>query len=342
MAATTDRARRVLAHSPIAAPSTRLITLPMALAVLAVVVSALAALAAVRWTGGSPNPLNHLGYPGIILAAYLWGWRGALASAALTSFLLGPFGALIWTDGVEGPEAWAVRAAMFIMVGGVTGVLFTRMRHAMVGWQGSAAEVTESRRDAVVAMARGAEAKDADTGEHVLRVASGAEQLAVAAGLDIVSARSISLAALLHDVGKLHVPDSLLTKRGPLTEDEWVVMRQHTVWGERILSDGRGFELARQIARWHHENFDGSGYPDRIKGTTIPIEARIVRIADAVDAMTHDRPYKKGQPIAWAMQELERYAGVQFDPELARLYIDLLERHGLPGPWRPSAGQLAA
>lgn len=89
---------------------------------------------------------------------------------------------------------------------------------------------------------------------------------------------------------------------------------------------GEGFELARRIARWQHENLDGSGYPDRLTGDQIPPEARIGRVADAFDAMTHDRPYQPAREVAWALEELERCAGTQFDPELVPLFVAIVER----------------
>lgn len=127
---------------------------------------------------------------------------------------------------------------------------------------------------------------------------------------------------MLHDVGKLHVPDAILTKPGPLTPDEWATMRMHTVWGAEILQTGAAFEVARKVARWHHENFDGSGYPDGLRGDLIPLEARIVRIGDAFDAMTHRRPYQPARPPEWALDQLARHAGAHFDPELVRLFVD--------------------
>ena len=102
-------------------------------------------------------------------------------------------------------------------------------------------------------------------------------------------------------------------------------MRQHPIWGERILGDGAGFDVARRIARWHHENVDGSGYPDGLRSDAIPLEARIVRVADAFDAMTNRRPYSPARTIEEALDELHRWSGRQFDPELVRLFADLLE-----------------
>jgi HD-GYP domain-containing protein (c-di-GMP phosphodiesterase class II) len=129
---------------------------------------------------------------------------------------------------------------------------------------------------------------------------------------------------MLHDIGKLRVPDHILTKPGPLTADEEAIVRLHTVWGERILADGDGYGIARRVVRWHHENFDGSGYPDGLRYDRIPHEARIVRIADAFDAMTHGRRYQAARDLEWAADELLRCSGQQFDPDLVRVFLDVL------------------
>jgi hypothetical protein len=289
----------------------------------AIAVGAVLALVLVRLTGGSPNPLNHLGYLPIVLAAYLFGWRGGLVAAVYVAFLLGPLPTLAGLrGGVEGQEAWAIRGATFALVGGVTGYLFDHARAATLGWKSAAVEIAQRERDGMVALARGAEAKDTDTGDHVVRVQMLASELALSAGVGAAEAADIGWSAMLHDVGKLHVPDRILLKAGPLTDEEWVIMRRHPVWGAEILAQGEGFEVARRIARWHHENIDGTGYPDGLRGERIPLEARIVRIADAFDAMTHTRPYRQGRDVESALEEIDRWSGAHFDRELARLFID--------------------
>ena len=276
----------------------------------------------IRATGGLPNAFGHTPYIAVIAAAYLFGWRAAVLTGLLGGLLLGPFAAAtgMVTDGQQG---WLTRAVAYSGVGLLVGVLFERARASIQAWRETAVRVAAREREGMVALARGAEAKDTDTGDHIKRVQATAERLALASGLSVEEAAAIGWAGMLHDVGKLHVPDAILLKPGPLTADEWAIMRQHPIWGEQILADGDGFALARRIARWHHENFDGTGYPDGLAGIHIPPEARIVRVADAFDAMTHTRPYRQARSVELALEELDRWAGRQFDPEMVRLLIEL-------------------
>ncbi len=281
----------------------------------------------VRLTGGTPNPLNHLGYFPVLLAAFMFGYRGGLVAALYVGIVLGPLAAALDLPGShESLDVSLFRSAMLVVAGVMTGVLLERVRTDVTDLRRASVDVADRQREGMVALARGAEAKDTDTGDHVVRVQAISTELALAAGVEQETAASIGWSAMLHDIGKLHVPDRILLKPGPLDRSEWEVMRLHPVWGAEILSQGVGFEIARRIARSHHEDFDGSGYPDGLAGEAIPIEARIVRLADAFDAMTHGRPYQAARPVAWALEEIKRFAGRQFDPELARLFLDLIER----------------
>lgn len=292
----------------------------------------------IRFTGGLPNAFGHLAYAGVILAAYLYGWRAGVLVGLVAGFLLGPFAEISGLRN-DGQQAWLTRSFAYAGMGLLTGVLFQRARNSTRAWRETAVRVAVRERDGMLALARGAEAKDTDTGDHIKRVQSMSERLALASGVSIEEAAAIGWAGMLHDVGKLHVPDRILLKPGPLTAREWDIMRQHPIWGEEILADGDGFALARRIARWHHENFDGTGYPDGIAGIHIPFEARIVRVADAFDAITHTRPYQKARSVEEALEELDRWAGRQFDPELVRLQIDLVraespaDTHVIAMPW---------
>jgi putative two-component system response regulator len=184
----------------------------------------------------------------------------------------------------------------------------------------------------VAALANAVEAKDLKLVHHCRWLARHAARVAVSVGLRGEELEAVAYGALLHDVGKIGVPEYLLRKEGPLSEDEWGLMRRHPEIGERIcrpLSASRGFA---PVIRHHHERFDGRGYPDGLRGEAIPLGARIVAIADAYEAIVHGRPYQPARPHAVAMDELMRLRGRQFDPQLVPVFLDELERdtQGVP------------
>jgi putative two-component system response regulator len=167
-------------------------------------------------------------------------------------------------------------------------------------------------------LARTAEIRDDETGRHTQRVAGMAGTLAEALGLEPRMVELIRRAAPLHDVGKIGIPDNILRKPGLLTADETAVMRTHTLVGARILSGGRSdlMMVAERIALSHHEHWDGSGYPHGLKGDAIPVEARIVALADFIDALTHNRPYRPAWPADAVFDEIRRCSGSHFDPRI--------------------------
>ncbi len=166
-------------------------------------------------------------------------------------------------------------------------------------------------------LARAIEYRDGDTGEHVSRVAQISQLIAEGIGLSPERCRMIYLAAPLHDIGKIGIADAILSKPGKLTPEEMAIMREHVTIGARILERGSSelIRTAELIAQSHHEKWDGSGYPDRLSETDIPVEARIVAIADVFDALCSERPYKQAWPIDKAYAEIIRCSGSHFDPE---------------------------
>jgi diguanylate cyclase (GGDEF)-like protein/putative nucleotidyltransferase with HDIG domain len=184
--------------------------------------------------------------------------------------------------------------------------------------------------DTVTSLALAIDAKDHYTQGHSLKVAAYAVLLCEELGMSDIETEEVRLGALLHDIGKVGIPENILNKNGPLNAEEWDTMKQHVTFGAKILEPLRAIARIRKIVGHHHEYFDGSGYPDGVKGSEIPLGSRIVSIADAYDTITSDRTYKKGRAPEEAMAELERCAGSQFDAELVHLFVARLRK--LPNP----------
>jgi putative two-component system response regulator len=179
-------------------------------------------------------------------------------------------------------------------------------------------ELEEARLEILEALAHAAELRDPETGRHMRTVGEISGKLAAAVGLDSNTARMIGRVAPLHDIGKIGVPDGTLLKRGPLSEQQLHLMRDHTIIGERLLSSISSpmLRTAASIARHHHERWDGSGYPDGLRGDAIPLAARIVAVADVFDALIHDRPYRTAWTEAAAIELILAGSGTHFDPEV--------------------------
>jgi putative two-component system response regulator len=184
----------------------------------------------------------------------------------------------------------------------------------------------------VAALANAVEAKDVDLVHHCRWLAHHAARVGIQVGLRGEELEAVAYGALLHDVGKIGVPEHLLRKEGPLSDDEWTLMRRHPEIGERICRPLRASVGFAPIIRHHHERFNGTGYPDGLKGEQIPLGARIVAIADAYEAMVHGRPYQPSQPHERVAAELRRLSGAQFDPELVPVFLDELERDTMGVP----------
>ena len=174
-------------------------------------------------------------------------------------------------------------------------------------------------------LGRAAEYRDNETGMHVIRMSHYAKTLALAAGCTDEWADDLLNAAPMHDVGKIGIPDAILLKNGPLTAEEWTVMRRHPQIGAEIIGehDSQVLQMAYSIALTHHEKWDGTGYPQGLAGEDIPLASRIVAVADVFDALTTERPYKHAWTVDDAMEHIEQQAGAHFDPRLVPLFIGL-------------------
>ena len=187
------------------------------------------------------------------------------------------------------------------------------------------AELKTAYLETIRSLAFVVEAKDAYTGQHLERCRVYGMALMQALGI-AGDHPDAEYGFLLHDAGKVGIPERILSKPGPLTAAEWRVMRTHPLIGYQMVSSIPFLKGAAEIVRYHHEMFDGSGYPEGLKAEEIPLPARVFSIVDAFDAMTTDRPYRAALPLQYAAEEIDRMGGTQFDPDVAKVFAPLCER----------------
>jgi len=263
--------------------------------------------------------------------------RALLAEAGLRSAVIAP---MVWDGELAGTVAVAskLRAAFdprdaeFLagVANQVTAIV--RMATLVDGLQSATERLSEAQAHTVMMLAAAAEAHDHTTGLHLESVRSFVEAIAREMDYEEGAVRELGLAATLHDIGKIRVPDNLLSSPMRFDSDDWEVARvwdvlkQHSIWGAEFLEPRPEFALAAEVARWHHERWDGKGYPDGIAGDQIPEEVTIVTVADALDAMVHERPYRAARSVAEAMAEIVRCRGVQFNPVVVDALVRLHRR----------------
>jgi putative two-component system response regulator len=186
------------------------------------------------------------------------------------------------------------------------------------------AEIVERERETVIRLCKAAEYRDPETGAHILRMAHYSRLIAAGIGLSVADQDLLLEAAPMHDLGKVGIADKILLKPGRLDEEEFEIMKQHAIYGFELLqgSSSRVLQAGAEIAKGHHEKFDGSGYPDGLRGTDIPIFSRIVAVADVFDALTSERPYKKAWTLEEAVDFLVAGSGKHFDPDCVRAFLN--------------------
>jgi hypothetical protein len=217
--------------------------------------------------------------------------------------------------GAYPPEALGVARLLALQIGGAT-------RNALL------LEELDGSENVILSLALAIEAKDPYTRGHCLRLADLAERLGRALDYDAAALRTLRMAATLHDVGKIAVPEAILGKPGRLTDEEYAILQRHPIAGAEICAPLRSARAILPAIRHHHERWDGAGYPDGLAGGAIPRDARIIAIVDAYDAMTSDRPYRRGLPPGRALAILRANAGPQWDPALVALFAAIVEGEG--------------
>lgn len=261
----------------------------------------------------------------VIAISALWG----AAPGLLTALLATAGYAIVNAIGPSHPGALTESLAVggFFVVSAVVVSVLTRQREAALLVRDRLADELERTYEATLGALVGAlDARDQDTQGHSQRVTSLALAVARELGVDSDQLRWIRWGALLHDVGKIGIPDHILRKPGPLSDDEWAQMRQHPQIGHDMLYGIPFLRPALEIVLYHHERFDGSGYPNKLKADAIPLPARIFAVADTYDAICSNRPYRNGRSRDEAVEEIRRQAGKQFDPIMVRMFVRAINR----------------
>jgi HD-GYP domain-containing protein (c-di-GMP phosphodiesterase class II) len=264
-------------------------------------------------------------YLPVIIGGYYLGRRLAVLGAFFTILM-------VWVFVLANLETYLLHSTKFdlyfnliiwagflVITGWVIGQLAEKLREDLIASNNLRLEITQR-------LSRAAEFKDCDTGLHILRMSHIARLIADALDVDEEWAELIFHAAPMHDVGKIGIPDKILLKAGKLDPDEWEVMKSHASIGGEILSGGTSelMKMSEAIAITHHEKWDGSGYPEGLKGENIPLEGRIVAVADVLDALTSIRPYKKAWPMEKALAQIEEQSGKQFDPKVVEALKNII------------------
>ncbi|MBV8601701.1 MAG: response regulator [Candidatus Eremiobacteraeota bacterium] len=187
------------------------------------------------------------------------------------------------------------------------------------------AEIGHAEEETIFRLTRAAEFRDKETKNHTIRMGHYARLLVARIGLPTVTQETILLAAPMHDIGKVAIPDSILLKEGKLTPEEWEVMKGHARAGYEILKNSESpvIQMGAEIALSHHEKYDGSGYPQGLAGETIPLSGRICALTDVFDALLSDRPYKKAWPLHEVLENLRKGKGQHFDPKLVDAFVEI-------------------
>ncbi|MBI5310022.1 MAG: HD-GYP domain-containing protein [Actinobacteria bacterium] len=261
----------------------------------------------------------HL-FPLLFLAFFYWGrWNVIIPGYALWCALF--VGAEVLRDGPVSADQMIVAMPTFIATSAMVGVLAHRVR-------GVSSTERKRFKATVEALCAALSARDGYTGEHSAETLELVNAVTGQLALAREAVETIADVALLHDIGKIGIPNEILHSPGKLDESQWEIMKQHPVIGERIVSRIPGLEEVARAIRHEHERWDGKGYPDGLKGSEIPLASRIVLVCDAYHAMTSDRPYRTAMPEEDARAELVRHAGTQFDPVIVGALLSSFDGRG--------------
>lgn len=304
-----------------------------------VVVLLAGCVVSVYLAGGAPNPLIHLLYIPVLAAAILFGVVGGLGVGLIAGVATGPWMASVGLPALEpSPADWGIRLGMLATVGILVGAIQSVVRQRLTEEERLVAALSETQAKTLSTFASTIELRDRSTGGHSNRVARNARAVALSLDLDEAEIRWAYWAGLLHDLGKVAVPERILLKPGRLTPEEMLVMRRHSGVGAQLLEGVSGdFRPIALGVRAHHERWDGAGYPAGVSRDEIPLVGRILAVVDVFEALTCLRPYRGPLDPEEALAYVRFHGGSQFDPSIVEVFEGLFWRGEIftaanPGP----------
>lgn len=292
-------------------------------------------------SGGTSTAFPHLFYIPIILAALLLSWKESLLTAVIIGLLLSqwlmPLSRDPWVP--QSTSNWVVRLILFVIVSVWTSLVFKIQQKRAQKYESNASELMQLNHASLHALVEMAELRDSEvTGKHIQRLQYYARLLTDQLGVDQTQKNLIMWALAFHDIGKVAIPDGILNKPGPLTEQEWEIMKQHPVQGAKIFDSITSsvtitdplirdyLQIAHDVILYHHERWDGSGYPHGLAGEQIPLSARIAALCDVYDSLRSLRPYKNAFTHQEAVEVIMAGSGTHFDPAIVKAFSQIADR----------------
>ncbi|MDW7673106.1 MAG: HD-GYP domain-containing protein [Bacillota bacterium] len=280
----------------------------------------------VYYTGGTKNVYPHFYYLVIVAAAIKNGPGHGIVVGIAAALLAGPFMPQdVALEVMQPTKGWLIRLGFFSTTGLLAGSGSFLVSQRNKDLLGKVVELKQLNQQVVAAFVKAVDAKDVYTASHSHNVAEISRLIGTKLNMQEQELEELYMGAILHDIGKIGVPDYILGKPGFLEESEMEAIKKHPIFGARILMGVPQYRHVIETVQHHHERFDGRGYPDGKNKAGIPLHARIVAVADAWDAMTSKRPYRKALSKEEALHELKICSGTQFDPEITDVFVAILE-----------------
>jgi HD-GYP domain-containing protein (c-di-GMP phosphodiesterase class II) len=264
---------------------------------------------------GTVVPIDHSFYFPIIVATLFWGIKGGISVGVIAGLLVGPFMPIDVAKNIPEPTSyWIMRMVFFIICGVVLGKLFSVVNHQRDKIESQEERLAQFSIGLIDSLAQSIEVRDSYTSGHCHRVSDMSVRIGECMGLEQPQLLRLKWSAMLHDIGKIGIPEAILTKDGKLTSEEYAVIKQHPELGRRILNDIPYADTILGGVMHHHERIDGKGYPYGLSGDQIGLQARIIAVSDVWDALTSKRSYRDAMSQEDALNIMEAGRGSQFDP----------------------------